>query len=179
MELRKNFKRHIPGHPQVTSNSDLEDPAQIIGTGSIIKPPSAYNPLHDMESIWWILVYLLYFNDDKQNMADADLADSTRAVKALKSFNQSEGQTLDRQQFLQNYDELTVEETRLPPSFQFVVDIARAKFAAKLHAGYRQFYQTCRGSNQTTEAYGMLSSSSDFFGSSLYFFSFASASSAA
>ncbi|KAJ3791448.1 hypothetical protein GGU11DRAFT_751776 [Lentinula aff. detonsa] len=64
-----------------TSNSDLEDPAQIIGTGSIIKPPFAYNPLHDMESIR-----------------------KARAVKALKSFNQSEGQTLDRQQFLQNYD---------------------------------------------------------------------------
>ncbi|KAJ3711072.1 hypothetical protein DFJ43DRAFT_1044451 [Lentinula guzmanii] len=44
-----------------TSNSDLEDPAQIIGTGSIIKPPFAYNPLHDMESIRWILVYLPYF----------------------------------------------------------------------------------------------------------------------
>ncbi|KAJ3801226.1 hypothetical protein GGU11DRAFT_770359 [Lentinula aff. detonsa] len=120
-----------------TSNSDLEDPAQIIGTGSIVNlPPFAFNPLHDMESIWWILVYLLYFKDDKQNVADADLAD-TRAVKALKLFNQ-EGQTLDRQQFLQNSDELTVERTCLPLSFKFVIAIARA-FAAKLHAGYRKF----------------------------------------
>ncbi|KAJ3996012.1 hypothetical protein F5050DRAFT_1822131 [Lentinula boryana] len=27
--------------------------------------PFSYNPLHDLESIWWIIVYVLYFNDDQ------------------------------------------------------------------------------------------------------------------
>ncbi|KAJ4488373.1 hypothetical protein J3R30DRAFT_3730302 [Lentinula aciculospora] len=26
--------------------------------------PFCYNPLHDLESIWWIIVYVLFFNDD-------------------------------------------------------------------------------------------------------------------
>ncbi|KAJ3753782.1 hypothetical protein EV360DRAFT_87460 [Lentinula raphanica] len=27
--------------------------------------PFSYNPLHDLESIWWIIVYVLFFNDDE------------------------------------------------------------------------------------------------------------------
>ncbi|KAJ3768090.1 hypothetical protein FB446DRAFT_295570 [Lentinula raphanica] len=29
------------------------------------KLPFSYNPLHDLESIWWIIVYVLFFNDDE------------------------------------------------------------------------------------------------------------------
>ncbi|KAJ3771873.1 hypothetical protein FB446DRAFT_845958 [Lentinula raphanica] len=29
--------------------------------------PFSYNPLHDLESIWWIIVYVLFFNDDKSS----------------------------------------------------------------------------------------------------------------
>ncbi|KAF9069414.1 hypothetical protein BDP27DRAFT_726280 [Rhodocollybia butyracea] len=27
-------------------------------------PTFAYNPLHDLESVWWLIVYVLFFNDD-------------------------------------------------------------------------------------------------------------------
>ncbi|KAJ3983355.1 hypothetical protein F5890DRAFT_1523694 [Lentinula detonsa] len=114
----------------------LNDPTQLLVADHISAPPFAFNPLHDMESIWWILIYLLYFNDDKQNIAHVELADA-RASKALALFTQ-EGQTYVRQKLLQCYLELTVERTCLPPSFKFVIAIARA-FAAKLHAGYRKF----------------------------------------
>ncbi|KAJ3732552.1 hypothetical protein DFJ43DRAFT_1154265 [Lentinula guzmanii] len=114
----------------------LDDPTQLLVTDHISAPPFAFNPLHDMESIWWILIYLLYFNDDKQNIAHVELAD-VRASKALALFTQ-EGQTYVRQKLLQSYSELTVERTCLPLSFKFVIAIARA-FAAKLHAGYRKF----------------------------------------
>ncbi|KAJ3999942.1 hypothetical protein F5050DRAFT_751632 [Lentinula boryana] len=116
-------------------NLDLfKNPTQFLAADRIrARLPFAFNPLHDMESIWWILIYLLYFNDDKQNVADADFADA-RASKALALFNQ-DGLTLDRQQFLRDYQELTVEEFRLPPSFQFVIAIAGA-IAARLHVAY-------------------------------------------
>ncbi|KAJ3753441.1 hypothetical protein EV360DRAFT_87785 [Lentinula raphanica] len=40
-----------------------EDAAPVPMAGP--KPPFSYNPLHDLESIWWIIVYVLFFNDDK------------------------------------------------------------------------------------------------------------------
>ncbi|KAJ3743581.1 hypothetical protein DFH05DRAFT_1619103 [Lentinula detonsa] len=122
---------------QAALNSDLfDDPTQLLAEDCISALPFAFNPLHDMESIWWILIYLLYFNDDKQNVADADLADA-RASKALALFTQ-QGRTVDRQQFLQDYRELTVERSCLPPSFQFVIAVARA-IAARLHVAYRDY----------------------------------------
>ncbi|KAJ3784824.1 hypothetical protein GGU10DRAFT_15723 [Lentinula aff. detonsa] len=114
----------------------FKDPTKLLATDVFDTPPFAFNPLHDLESIWWILIYLLYFNDDKQNLADAELADA-RTAKAQLLFNQ-EGQTLDRKQFLQAHRKLTVEKTRLPPSFQSVIAIARA-FAARLHTAYCEY----------------------------------------
>ncbi|KAJ4477428.1 hypothetical protein J3R30DRAFT_3703820 [Lentinula aciculospora] len=114
----------------------LEDPTQLLKPDVFTQPQFIFNPLHDLESIWWILVYILYFNEDQQNIVDTELAND-RAKKALKLFTQ-EGQTLDRLQFLQTNDELTVEGTCLSPSFKFVITMARA-YAAKLHAAYSSY----------------------------------------
>ncbi|KAE9396579.1 hypothetical protein BT96DRAFT_922045, partial [Gymnopus androsaceus JB14] len=32
-------------------------------------PPFAYNSLHDLESVWWILMYVLFFNEDKAHFS--------------------------------------------------------------------------------------------------------------
>ncbi|KAJ3871744.1 hypothetical protein F5051DRAFT_184280 [Lentinula edodes] len=102
-----------------------------IPTSSIDQPPFAFNPLHDIESIWWILVYLLYFNDDKEHIADLELA-TARTQKALVLFTQ----ILDRAMFLQTSRQLTVEGTSLSPSFRFVINTLRA-IAIKLHTAFR------------------------------------------
>ncbi|KAJ3711806.1 hypothetical protein C8R42DRAFT_688643 [Lentinula raphanica] len=47
----------IPFEPQI----DTETP---VVSGKTSHPSFSHNPLHDLESIWWILVYILFFNDD-------------------------------------------------------------------------------------------------------------------
>ncbi|KAJ3849680.1 hypothetical protein EV368DRAFT_85296 [Lentinula lateritia] len=112
------------------AEDSYDDPEQI-PTSLIDRPPFAFNPLHDIESIWWILVYLLYFNDDKEHIADLELA-TARAQKALVLFTQ----ILDRAMFLQTSHQLTVEGTSLSPSFRFVINTLRA-IAIKLHTAFR------------------------------------------
>ncbi|KAJ4477466.1 hypothetical protein J3R30DRAFT_3683174 [Lentinula aciculospora] len=125
----------------------LEDPSQLFKTAGFTRTLFIFNPLHDLESIWWILIYILYFNEDQQNIVDTELAND-RAKKALKLFTQ-EGQALDRLQFLQTNDELTVEGTCLPPSFEFVVTMARA-YAAKLHAAYGSYEKNLSANKEGT-----------------------------
>jgi len=33
------------------------------------KPPFAYNPVHDLESLWWICVWVMYFYVDKDRIS--------------------------------------------------------------------------------------------------------------
>ncbi|KAJ3976622.1 hypothetical protein EV361DRAFT_258153 [Lentinula raphanica] len=48
---------YISFEPQI----DTETP---VVSGKTSHPSFSHNPLHDLESIWWILVYVLFFNDD-------------------------------------------------------------------------------------------------------------------
>ncbi|KAJ4477423.1 hypothetical protein J3R30DRAFT_3734319 [Lentinula aciculospora] len=126
----------IAGHylfPPASTLNSVDDLTRFLMTNSDVLPPFTFNPLHDMESVWWILVYLLYFNDDKQNVADAELAEA-RTQRAFEMFALN-GQTLHRELFLKNFRQLTVEGTCLSPSYKFVINILRA-FAAKLHSAY-------------------------------------------
>ncbi|KAJ4477465.1 hypothetical protein J3R30DRAFT_3486197 [Lentinula aciculospora] len=126
----------IAGHylfPPASTLESVDDLTHFLMTNSDVLPPFTFNPLHDMESVWWILVYLLYFNDDKQNVADAELA-TARTQQALKLFAH-DGQILNRDMFLKNFRQLTVEGTCLSPSFKLIINIVRA-FAAKLYSAY-------------------------------------------
>ncbi|KAJ3990862.1 hypothetical protein F5050DRAFT_1531532, partial [Lentinula boryana] len=33
--------------------------------------PFHHNPLHDLESVWWIIIYILFFNDDEESLSPA------------------------------------------------------------------------------------------------------------
>jgi len=67
--------RHLFHLKQSGNNADLDmenfssEPA---------KPPFAYNPVHDLESLWWIWVWVMYFYVDKDGM--------TRPPEQAKAF---------------------------------------------------------------------------------------------
>ncbi|KAE9399811.1 hypothetical protein BT96DRAFT_1019280 [Gymnopus androsaceus JB14] len=47
--------------PQRDDDSIINDEALALAPA----PPFIYNGLHDLESIWWILIFVLFFNEDK------------------------------------------------------------------------------------------------------------------
>ncbi|KAJ3995073.1 hypothetical protein F5050DRAFT_1830616 [Lentinula boryana] len=117
-----------------------QDPARLLAIDSLtpissITPlPFNFNPLHDMESIWWILVYILYFNDDGENGADAELANK-RAAKAQLLFAQDGLIYQERQLFLEASLHLTVQQSCLSLSFGPIFALARA-MGTILYAAY-------------------------------------------
>ncbi|KAJ3833951.1 hypothetical protein F5878DRAFT_631676 [Lentinula raphanica] len=76
-----------------------EDAAPVPMAGP--KPPFSYNPLHDLESIWWIIVYVLFFNDDKSFRSPEP---EIRQEQMEKLFH-GRLDSYERQQFLEDVGE--------------------------------------------------------------------------
>ncbi|KAI5115930.1 hypothetical protein M0805_008231 [Coniferiporia weirii] len=87
-----------------------------------------YNDLHDLESIWWIPIWMLFFHDDKAHSETDDLKKANRSLRTRQLFPRNL-HTLDRRDFLTN--ELTFAKVTscLPKSYTRVLvllDVIRA-----------------------------------------------------
>jgi hypothetical protein len=49
-----------------------------------LPPPFRYNPLHDVESIWWVGVWFLFCHRDKTTTSTADLADAQTQLEHVQ-----------------------------------------------------------------------------------------------
>ncbi|KAJ3830886.1 hypothetical protein F5878DRAFT_521849, partial [Lentinula raphanica] len=95
-------------------------------------PPSfSHNPLHDLESIWWILVYILFFNDDK---ASPPKISKTRQEKMDELFH-GKLEATGRLVFLMEPAHLDKAKGYLSPSFAPAIEVLK-ELALLLTAAY-------------------------------------------
>ncbi|KAF9069420.1 hypothetical protein BDP27DRAFT_1265073, partial [Rhodocollybia butyracea] len=88
--------------------------AYLFTEGSTTKgTPFAYNPLHDLESVWWLIVYMLFFNDD---VASPSLQPQERQTSMNRLFH---GRLHDNQRFafLKTPELLRAAKAHLSPTF--------------------------------------------------------------
>ncbi|KAJ3774291.1 hypothetical protein FB446DRAFT_729523 [Lentinula raphanica] len=99
----------------------------------------SYNPLHDLESIWWILVYVLFFNDAE--FSRSRNAES-RQEKMEKLFHGRLDVT-DRQPFLRNVNDGAIADLQecLSPSFHPALNLL-VKLASTLVGAYENAEKT-------------------------------------
>ncbi|KAJ3837512.1 hypothetical protein F5878DRAFT_622228 [Lentinula raphanica] len=72
-ETMRNVYLYLPDNNKKAPPKSLLDPLNPAEEEEDAAPipvaeseyPFSYNPLHDLESIWWIIVYVLFFNDDE------------------------------------------------------------------------------------------------------------------
>jgi hypothetical protein len=90
VEIESLSYHHLPRLSQTLDISDLELEVAVL--------PFRYNPLHDVESIWWIGVWLLFCHRDTATMVEASLKDAQAQLlhvqkpfpRVLKSFDRVE-----------------------------------------------------------------------------------------
>jgi hypothetical protein len=68
VEIESLSYHYLPLIAQTLNVSDLEPEEPDL--------PFRYNPLHDVESIWWVGVWLLFCHRDTATMAEASLEDA-------------------------------------------------------------------------------------------------------
>ncbi|KAJ3734977.1 hypothetical protein DFJ43DRAFT_1151620 [Lentinula guzmanii] len=77
--------------------------------------PFAYNPLHDLESCWWLLVYILFHNEDASNvLSDPNCISQRRNL--INSLFTRRPDTTWRSKFMRNYKAISIKHTSLSPS---------------------------------------------------------------
>ncbi|KAJ3782191.1 hypothetical protein GGU10DRAFT_335752 [Lentinula aff. detonsa] len=81
--------------------------------------PFAHNPLHDLESVWWIIVYVLFFNDDDSKNAN----DPMRRQMTMHELFHGRLDVNDREVFLRDFNRLPDAQSYLPPSFSPALEI--------------------------------------------------------
>ncbi|KAJ3757721.1 hypothetical protein EV360DRAFT_45467 [Lentinula raphanica] len=72
-ETMRNVYLYLPDNNKKAPPKSLLDPLNPAEEEEDAAPvpvaeskyPFSHNPLHDLESIWWIIVYVLFFNDDE------------------------------------------------------------------------------------------------------------------
>ncbi|KAJ3743586.1 hypothetical protein DFH05DRAFT_1525854 [Lentinula detonsa] len=77
--------------------------------------PFAYNPLHDLESCWWLLVYILFHNEDASNVLSDPNCISQRQ-NLINSLFTRRPDTTWRSKFMRNYKAISIKHTGLSPS---------------------------------------------------------------
>ncbi|KAJ3751251.1 hypothetical protein DFH05DRAFT_1519394 [Lentinula detonsa] len=123
-EMSSRIKRVMEiAHYKIRNNVDIETRSLAFN----------FNPHYDMELIWRIPVYILYYNYDEENVADAELADK-RAAKAQLLFAQ-DGSIYQEQQLFAG-DSLPFTSTYLRPLSIFA--LARAMGTILYAAHYSQ-----------------------------------------
>jgi len=75
------------------------------------KPPFAYNPVHDLESLWWIWVWVMYFYVDKDGM--------THSPEQAKAFRLLFPDYIPAKRLQSLWDSLQAD---VPPAFQHGID---------------------------------------------------------
>ncbi|KAJ4500992.1 hypothetical protein C8R41DRAFT_279570 [Lentinula lateritia] len=81
---------------------------------AIVKPTLlfVYNPLYDLESVWWIIVYVLFFNDSEHNC----FPDPTHRQRMMEGLFHGRLDVTQCFPFLQNYEDLA-DAKKYPSSY--------------------------------------------------------------
>ncbi|KAJ3766140.1 hypothetical protein FB446DRAFT_758794 [Lentinula raphanica] len=101
----------------------------------------SYNPLHDLESIWWILVYVILFNDVDDERLRSPKPDSRQTMMDELFHGQMEES--GRQKFFRTISRGFVDNVEgcLSPSFAPVLELLII-FAFELFAAYKNAEKT-------------------------------------
>ncbi|KAF5381250.1 hypothetical protein D9757_007908 [Collybiopsis confluens] len=91
----------------------------------------AHNPLHDLESVWWLLVYILFHRDDKAQVASNPEVRNRNAHTLFKT----DPKNPIRKQFMKNPAHIDLRNTGVASSFEPVVR-ATQRLALQLLLGY-------------------------------------------
>ncbi|KAJ3851160.1 hypothetical protein EV368DRAFT_65983 [Lentinula lateritia] len=100
------------------------------------RAPFTYTPLHDLESCLWLLVYILFFNDDALN----PLLDPQSLILRNKKTNQlfsRKAETFWRFYFIRDWDTINIHTTGLSPTLESAVRTV-SYFASYLHAAFQE-----------------------------------------
>ncbi|KAJ3986629.1 hypothetical protein F5890DRAFT_1502618, partial [Lentinula detonsa] len=81
--------------------------------------PFARNPLHDLESVWWIIVYVLFFNDDDSKNSN----DPMRRQTPMHELFHGRLDVSERGVFLRDFNRLPDAQSYLSPSFGPAMEI--------------------------------------------------------
>ncbi|KAJ4472966.1 hypothetical protein J3R30DRAFT_3338776 [Lentinula aciculospora] len=86
--------------------------------------PFAYNPLHDLESVWWIINYVIFFNDDESNSSN----DPSRRQRKMHELFHGRLDVNGREVFLRDFHRLPHAEKYLSlsfaPALEIIMDLA-------------------------------------------------------
>ncbi|KAJ3780163.1 hypothetical protein GGU10DRAFT_279798 [Lentinula aff. detonsa] len=94
---------YLPIPPEDDDDDDLQ-PA-----------PFAYNPLHDLESCWWLLVYILFHNEAASDVLSDPNCISQRQ-NLINSLFTRRPDTTWRSKFMRNYKAISIKHSGLSPS---------------------------------------------------------------
>ncbi|KAI5115302.1 hypothetical protein M0805_003528 [Coniferiporia weirii] len=81
-----------------------------------------YNDLHDMESMWWIPIWMLFFHDNEAQRETDGLKMSNRSLCVRQLFPRNLN-TSDRKKFLDDKKSFLTAVSRLPKSFAHLVEV--------------------------------------------------------
>ncbi|KAJ3742824.1 hypothetical protein DFH05DRAFT_1421802 [Lentinula detonsa] len=112
--LFTSANRKLKDKSQISIDFDLVKKKNVSKTW-VVAPavPFAYNPLHDLESVWWIIVYVLFFNDD----VSISSSDPTHRQRKMQELFHGRLDVNDRQVFLRDFNRLPDAQCYLSPSF--------------------------------------------------------------
>ncbi|KAJ3985486.1 hypothetical protein F5890DRAFT_1409428 [Lentinula detonsa] len=112
--LFTSANRKLKDKSQISIDFDLVKKKNVSKTW-VVAPavPFAYNPLHDLESVWWIIVYVLFFNDD----VSVSSSDPTHRQRKMQELFHGRLDVNDRQVFLRDFNRLPDAQCYLSPSF--------------------------------------------------------------
>ncbi|KAJ4481873.1 hypothetical protein J3R30DRAFT_3236691, partial [Lentinula aciculospora] len=81
--------------------------------------PFFYNPLHDLESVWWIIIYVTFFNDDSTSLSVAP----TKRQTAMESLFHGSLDFTERLLFLKDPEGLREARHYLSSTFDKALDL--------------------------------------------------------
>ncbi|KAF5392138.1 hypothetical protein D9757_003221 [Collybiopsis confluens] len=109
-------------------------PRRPYGAPPLTLAPFAHNPLHDLESLWWLLVYVLFYREDADNFVTQPDQALTRENQARPLFI-ARPETGSRRDFLSNMDSVHMESIGVASSFEPVLAVVR-NMASDLVSAY-------------------------------------------
>jgi len=112
VEIESLEYRYRPALPPNVS----DDPCVRIEP--ILPPTFRYNPLHDIESIWWVGVWFLFSHRDKTTMSNADLEDAQTQLEHFQKLFPRVLKSSDRFSKFQSQSSFFLGISVLPESFR-------------------------------------------------------------
>ncbi|KAJ3748628.1 hypothetical protein DFH05DRAFT_584546 [Lentinula detonsa] len=113
----RNRKLKDKSHKQI----DFDLVKQRVNKTRVAVPiiPFAHNPLHGLESVWWIIVYVLFFNDDDSKNSN----DPMRRQTPMHELFHGRLDVSERGVFLRDFNRLPDAQSYLSPSFGPALEI--------------------------------------------------------